>query len=166
MDTRGSQTQQLHSCEHRPALAGPVLPGVPPLRLQPPCFPDVNECASHPCQNGGTCTHGVNSFSCQCPAGFRGPTCETGKRNPPGPTRQGPQGARNRPARPGGQGHQVSMLQGPCLRGGWPERLGGGGCRSPESRGGAPGRGRSTEHSTQPCEAWEQGRACFQTLLL
>nr|XP_058909699.1 sushi, nidogen and EGF-like domain-containing protein 1 isoform X1 [Kogia breviceps] len=41
------------------------------------CHLDVNECASHPCQNGGTCTHGVNSFICQCPAGFGGPTCET-----------------------------------------------------------------------------------------
>ncbi|XP_069348667.1 sushi, nidogen and EGF-like domain-containing protein 1 isoform X2 [Eulemur rufifrons] len=41
------------------------------------CHLDVNECASHPCQNGGTCTHGVNSFSCRCPAGFGGPTCET-----------------------------------------------------------------------------------------
>ncbi|XP_013363511.1 PREDICTED: sushi, nidogen and EGF-like domain-containing protein 1 isoform X2 [Chinchilla lanigera] len=41
------------------------------------CQLDVNECASRPCQNGGTCTHGVNSFSCQCPAGFRGPTCES-----------------------------------------------------------------------------------------
>uniref|UniRef100_A0A8D2CR36 Sushi, nidogen and EGF like domains 1 n=1 Tax=Sciurus vulgaris TaxID=55149 RepID=A0A8D2CR36_SCIVU len=41
------------------------------------CHLDVNECASHPCQNGGTCTHGVNSFSCECPAGFRGPTCES-----------------------------------------------------------------------------------------
>lgn len=37
----------------------------------------MNECASHPCQNGGACTHGVNSFSCQCPDGFGGPTCET-----------------------------------------------------------------------------------------
>ncbi|XP_036174838.1 sushi, nidogen and EGF-like domain-containing protein 1 isoform X2 [Myotis myotis] len=41
------------------------------------CQLDVDECASHPCQNGGTCTHSVNSFSCQCPAGFGGPTCET-----------------------------------------------------------------------------------------
>nr|XP_058155717.1 sushi, nidogen and EGF-like domain-containing protein 1 isoform X4 [Dasypus novemcinctus]XP_058155718.1 sushi, nidogen and EGF-like domain-containing protein 1 isoform X4 [Dasypus novemcinctus] len=41
------------------------------------CHLDVNECASHPCQNGGTCSHGINSFSCQCPAGFGGPTCET-----------------------------------------------------------------------------------------
>ncbi|EHB16173.1 Sushi, nidogen and EGF-like domain-containing protein 1 [Heterocephalus glaber] len=39
------------------------------------CQRDVNECASHPCQNGGTCTHGVNSFTCQCPTGFGGPTC-------------------------------------------------------------------------------------------
>uniref|UniRef100_H0WH28 Sushi, nidogen and EGF like domains 1 n=1 Tax=Otolemur garnettii TaxID=30611 RepID=H0WH28_OTOGA len=41
------------------------------------CHLDVNECTSHPCQNGGTCTHSANSYSCQCPAGFRGPTCET-----------------------------------------------------------------------------------------
>ncbi|XP_058521199.1 sushi, nidogen and EGF-like domain-containing protein 1 [Ochotona princeps] len=41
------------------------------------CHLDVDECASHPCQNGGTCTHGVNSFSCECPAGFSGLTCET-----------------------------------------------------------------------------------------
>ncbi|XP_078185080.1 sushi, nidogen and EGF-like domain-containing protein 1 isoform X19 [Callithrix jacchus] len=41
------------------------------------CHLDVNECASQPCQNGGTCAHGINSFSCQCPAGFGGPTCET-----------------------------------------------------------------------------------------
>ncbi|ELV12246.1 Sushi, nidogen and EGF-like domain-containing protein 1, partial [Tupaia chinensis] len=39
------------------------------------CHLDVNECASDPCQNGGTCTHGINT--CQCPAGFGGPTCET-----------------------------------------------------------------------------------------
>ncbi|XP_012889103.1 PREDICTED: sushi, nidogen and EGF-like domain-containing protein 1 [Dipodomys ordii] len=41
------------------------------------CQLDVNECTSHPCQNGGICTHGVNSFTCQCPAGFRGSTCES-----------------------------------------------------------------------------------------
>lgn len=50
-----------------------------------PPISDVDECASHPCQNGGTCTHGVNSFSCECPAGFRGLTCETGKRPTLGP---------------------------------------------------------------------------------
>uniref|UniRef100_A0A5F8H4Y3 Sushi, nidogen and EGF-like domain-containing protein 1 n=1 Tax=Monodelphis domestica TaxID=13616 RepID=A0A5F8H4Y3_MONDO len=39
------------------------------------CHVDVNECASEPCQNGGTCTHGINSFACQCAPGFKGPTC-------------------------------------------------------------------------------------------
>ncbi|XP_048200335.1 sushi, nidogen and EGF-like domain-containing protein 1 isoform X4 [Perognathus longimembris pacificus] len=43
------------------------------------CHLDVNECTSHPCQNGGICTHGINSFSCQCPEGFQGPTCESAR---------------------------------------------------------------------------------------
>src|SRR4051812_11985156 len=38
---------------------------------------DINECASLPCQNGGTCTDGVNSFTCTCTAGFQGLLCAT-----------------------------------------------------------------------------------------
>ncbi|XP_071898412.1 sushi, nidogen and EGF-like domain-containing protein 1 isoform X5 [Anas platyrhynchos] len=41
------------------------------------CHVDVDECLSHPCQNGATCINGVNSFSCQCLPGFRGASCET-----------------------------------------------------------------------------------------
>ncbi|XP_067897946.1 sushi, nidogen and EGF-like domain-containing protein 1 isoform X4 [Heterodontus francisci] len=41
------------------------------------CQIDVDECASYPCQNGGTCTDGQNAFTCQCPAGFTGVLCET-----------------------------------------------------------------------------------------
>ena len=42
-------------------------------------FPDINECASDPCQNGGTCTDGVNGFTCANAAGYTGPLGETGK---------------------------------------------------------------------------------------
>ena len=39
---------------------------------------DTNECASSPCQHGGTCTDQINKYSCKCPDGFAGPICETG----------------------------------------------------------------------------------------
>ena len=38
---------------------------------------DVNECSSDPCQNGGTCTDGVASYTCACSSGFSGTDCET-----------------------------------------------------------------------------------------
>uniref|UniRef100_K1QKZ4 Putative fat-like cadherin-related tumor suppressor-like protein n=1 Tax=Magallana gigas TaxID=29159 RepID=K1QKZ4_MAGGI len=40
---------------------------------------DINECASNPCQNGGTCFNNINSFSCSCPGHVYGTTCEYGK---------------------------------------------------------------------------------------
>jgi len=39
----------------------------------------VDECSSNPCENGGTCTDGVNGFTCSCLAGYTGTTCETSK---------------------------------------------------------------------------------------
>ncbi|XP_013383467.1 mucin-5AC [Lingula anatina] len=35
-----------------------------------------DQCASGPCQNGGTCTDGLFSYSCTCVSGFSGSSCE------------------------------------------------------------------------------------------
>ena len=40
---------------------------------------DIDECASSPCVNGGTCTDQVNGFICSCVAGFTGTRCQTGQ---------------------------------------------------------------------------------------
>ncbi|PFX17575.1 Olfactomedin-like protein 2A [Stylophora pistillata] len=37
---------------------------------------DVNECASNPCINGGTCVDGINGYTCTCPPNYRGIRCE------------------------------------------------------------------------------------------
>ncbi|XP_052694542.1 uncharacterized protein LOC128172873 isoform X2 [Crassostrea angulata] len=36
-----------------------------------------NYCVDFPCKNGGTCTSGKVTFSCQCPSDYTGPTCNT-----------------------------------------------------------------------------------------
>uniref|UniRef100_A0A3B3Z642 Fibulin 7 n=1 Tax=Periophthalmus magnuspinnatus TaxID=409849 RepID=A0A3B3Z642_9GOBI len=43
---------------------------------QPTCR-DINECASSPCLNGGTCVDEVNQFSCVCAKGWAGVICQS-----------------------------------------------------------------------------------------
>lgn len=38
---------------------------------------DVDECASVPCMNGGSCVDGIDSYSCVCAAGYSGILCQT-----------------------------------------------------------------------------------------
>ena len=45
------------------------------------CHLDINECASSPCQNGGTCLDLVNGFTCDCADGYEGTHCQTSKHN-------------------------------------------------------------------------------------
>ena len=40
---------------------------------------DIDECASNPCQNGGTCADDVNRYDCTCEAGYTGVDCETSR---------------------------------------------------------------------------------------
>lgn len=40
------------------------------------CAVNIDECASAPCQNGGSCEDGINTFTCHCIAGFTGTFCE------------------------------------------------------------------------------------------
>lgn len=42
------------------------------------CYVDIDECASNPCQNGGTCNDAVNSYTCLCVPGYTGSNCEIG----------------------------------------------------------------------------------------
>lgn len=43
----------------------------------PRCNVDIDECASSPCNNGGTCINEVNGFRCVCPEGYHHPHCQS-----------------------------------------------------------------------------------------
>ena len=42
---------------------------------------NIDVCASNPCQNGGTCVHGINyttTYICKCDVGYVGHNCDKG----------------------------------------------------------------------------------------
>ena len=41
------------------------------------CTANIDECANVTCQNGGTCQDGVNTFTCNCVAGYTGQYCQS-----------------------------------------------------------------------------------------
>ena len=41
------------------------------------CDTDIDDCASEPCKNNGTCTDLVNDYNCTCTDEWMGETCET-----------------------------------------------------------------------------------------
>ena len=40
---------------------------------------DDDDCSPNPCLNEGSCTDGVNTYTCQCADGFSGSDCGTSK---------------------------------------------------------------------------------------
>ena len=42
------------------------------------CTEIVGPCSSLPCKNGATCRNEINSYQCDCLAGWTGVNCETG----------------------------------------------------------------------------------------
>ncbi|XP_015230436.1 PREDICTED: protein jagged-2-like isoform X2 [Cyprinodon variegatus] len=40
------------------------------------CHQNINDCASSPCKNGGTCIDGIGSFQCVCLGGWEGVLCD------------------------------------------------------------------------------------------
>ena len=57
------------------------MPSGPNINVVNSAYPlktDIDDCASHPCKNNGTCTDRVNGFNCSCTPGYNGSRCETG----------------------------------------------------------------------------------------
>ncbi|XP_060581989.1 fibropellin-1-like [Ruditapes philippinarum] len=40
------------------------------------CETNIDDCATNPCNNGGTCVDGINDYTCTCPPDTTGLTCE------------------------------------------------------------------------------------------
>ena len=39
-------------------------------------FPDIDDCDPNPCNNGGVCTDGIDSYTCTCAEGYTGVNCD------------------------------------------------------------------------------------------
>uniref|UniRef100_A0A8C3GYS3 Uncharacterized protein n=1 Tax=Corvus moneduloides TaxID=1196302 RepID=A0A8C3GYS3_CORMO len=59
----GSETR---ACRHNCTWSG----------TQPFCR-SIDDCSSNPCANSGTCVDGNQSYTCLCPPGWSGPSCQT-----------------------------------------------------------------------------------------
>ena len=42
-----------------------------------PITDETDECNPNPCDNGGNCTDGDNTYSCDCASGYTGTDCGT-----------------------------------------------------------------------------------------
>jgi len=43
------------------------------------CKPDIDDCQSSPCENGGICSDKLNDYACSCIQGYTGKNCAASK---------------------------------------------------------------------------------------
>lgn len=68
-----TQTVSTEKCVfHRPF-------DMPPSNHTHLIFPDIDDCSTNPCHNGGTCRDLVSDFFCECKNGWKGKTCHSRK---------------------------------------------------------------------------------------
>jgi hypothetical protein len=65
----------VHHTQH--SIPSPPLDALTPVIIPPLALCPLQECASFPCQNGGTCQDALNSFTCTCKQGYGGLLCDS-----------------------------------------------------------------------------------------
>ena len=72
-----------HKNAHRPLMTmsqsvahGTFCGRIQYIQMKKHTIVDFDECWSTLCEHGGTCTDGVNEYTCTCAAGYTGINCE------------------------------------------------------------------------------------------
>ncbi|XP_043323641.1 fibulin-7 isoform X3 [Cervus elaphus] len=71
---KGQETRFAEGIRHMKSRLAALQSSV--SKAGPDTPPDISECSSQPCQNGGTCVEGVNQYKCICPPGRTGSRCQ------------------------------------------------------------------------------------------
>ncbi|XP_032099572.1 fibulin-7 isoform X2 [Sapajus apella] len=71
---KGQETRFAEGIRHMKSRLAALQNSV--SRVVPDAPPEISECSSQPCQNGGTCVEGLSQYRCICPPGRTGNRCQ------------------------------------------------------------------------------------------